>query len=72
MARKSDYSQKKNEYTQQYIRDHYKQLSIRLPVEGAITRDTIANAAQQAGSSVNAYIIDAVKEKMERSAKDRG
>ena len=34
MAGKSGYNQRKNEYTQQYIRENYRQLSIRLPKDG--------------------------------------
>lgn len=64
--KKSYYNQKKNEYTQQYIRDNYKQLSIRIPIEGDLTREKIAEAADSEGLSVNAYILEAVREKMER------
>ena len=63
--KKSDYTPHKIEYTQKYIREHYKQLSIRLPMEGPVTRETIAEAATGAGESVNAYILEAVKEKMD-------
>lgn len=64
--KKSVYNQKRNEYAQKYIHDNYKQLSIRLLKEGDITRETIAEAAQQAGMSVNAYVVTAIKEKMVR------
>lgn len=64
--RKYVYNQKKNEYTQQYIRDNYKQLSIRLPITGDVTRDTIAAAAAEHGESVNGYIVQAVRDRMEK------
>ena len=64
--RKSTYNQRKNVYTQEYIRNNYRQLSIRIPVDGELTRDTITNAARQAGESVNGYILQAVRERMER------
>ena len=68
MAGKSGYNQRKNEYTQQYIRENYRQLSIRLPKDGDMTRERIAAAAAAAGESVNAYILDAVKSRMQREA----
>ena len=58
--KKSEYNEKKNTYTQKYIHENYKQLSIRLPIVGDITRDTIAEAAKKKGYSVNAYILEAV------------
>lgn len=64
MEKKCRYTQKHNAYTQQYIRDNYKQLSIRLPKVGDITREAIQTAADAAGLSVNAYIVQAVREKM--------
>ena len=64
--KKSRYNEKVNKRTQQYIKENYKQLSIRLPKEGEITREKIASAADMAGMSVNAYIIEAVKEKMDQ------
>ena len=64
--KKSFYNEHKNQYTQEYIRQNYKQLSIRLPKEGPITRETIADAASAAGESVNGYILGAVRERMEK------
>lgn len=61
---KSVYNQKKNVYTQEYIRENYRQLSIRLPKEGTVTREKIAEAAAGVGMSTNAYIVEAVYEKM--------
>lgn len=64
--RKSFYNQRKNEYTQEYIRQNYKQVVIRLPKEGEVTRETITDAATTAGMSMNAFIVEAVREKMIR------
>lgn len=64
--RKSSYNEKHNQYTQEYIRQNYKQLSIRLPKEGPLTRETIQEAAAAAGESVNGYILEAVRERMEK------
>lgn len=63
--KKSFYNEHKNQYTQEYIRQNYKQLSIRLPKEGQITRETIQEAAAAAGESVNGYILEAVRRRME-------
>ena len=64
--KKSGYNQHKNEYTQNYIRNNYRQLSIRIPINGEITREGIATAAENANTSINAYILQAVRERMER------
>ena len=71
--KKRGYNQRKNEYTQKYIRENYKQLSLRVPTSGDLTRDDIARAAQEQGESVNAYILQAVRERMEwERAAERG
>lgn len=64
--RKNYYSQKKNEYTQQYIHKNYDQLSIRLPKDGKLTRNNLILVSQSSGLSVNSYIKTAVEEKMDR------
>lgn len=62
--RKSIYNQKKNEYTQEYIRNNYRQLSIRIREDQEPNRDQIAMAAAAAGESVNEYIMEAVRQRM--------
>lgn len=69
MEKKSGYNEKKNKYTQKYIKENYKQLSIRIPITGEITRETIAAAAAAAGESVNGYILQAVKERINNTNK---
>jgi len=64
--RKSIYNQKKNEYTQEYIRNNYRQLSIRIREDQEPNRDQIARAAAAAGESVNEYIMEAVRQRMNR------
>ena len=64
--KKTAYNEKHNQYTQAYIRENYKQLSIRIPKEGEITRENIAEAAGMIKMSTNAYILEAVREKMVR------
>ena len=63
--KRKTYNQHKNEYTQEYIRQNYDQLSIRLPKEGEITRGKIAEAAASIGMSTNAFIVDAVRERIQ-------
>ena len=63
--KKITYNQHKNAYTQEYIRQNYDQLSIRLPKEGEITRAKIAEAASSIGMSTNAFIVDAVRQKIQ-------
>ena len=63
--KQSTYNEQHNKYTQEYIRQNYRQLSIRLPKEGEVTREKIAQAAQKAGMSTNAYIVEAVRERMQ-------
>lgn len=63
--KKTGYNQKKNIYTQNYIRDNYKQISIRVQKVGDLTRETMQAAADQAGESLNGYILEAVRRRME-------
>ena len=66
IMKKTSYTPKKNVYTQPHIRERYRQLSIRLPADGDLTREVIAAAAESAGYSVDAYILEAVRERMAR------
>ena len=66
--KKNFYNQRKNEYTQEYIRQNYKQVVIRLPKDAGLTRERIAEAAEAAGMTVNAFIVEAVQEKIENMA----
>lgn len=63
--KKTGYNQKKNIYTQNYIRDNYKQISIRVQKNGDLTRETMQAAADEAGESLNGYILEAVRRRME-------
>ena len=64
--KKSSYNENKNKYSQKYIHENYDQLSIRIPKVGTLTRKMIADAAAFVGMSVNAFILAAVGEKIER------
>lgn len=64
--KKSRYSQAQNRATQKYIHNSYDQIVIRVKKDTEPTRATIAQAAEDAGQSLNAYIMDAIIEKMEK------
>ncbi len=61
------YSESQNKATQKYIHNSYDQISIRIRKDGEITRAQIQEAADRAGTSLNNLIMEAVKEKIERS-----
>lgn len=44
----------------------YDKILLRIRKNGEITRETIAQAADQAGESVNAYILNAVLDRMNK------
>lgn len=57
------YTQAGNKATQKYVREHLDRIEIR---EEKGYRDKIKAAADAAGQSVNAYILQAVEERMQR------
>lgn len=59
------YDEKHNKYAQKYIKDNYDQLSLRLKKTEEPTRETIRKAAELAGETVNTYVINAVKMRMD-------
>lgn len=60
------YSEAQNKATQKYIHKNYDQISIRVKKEGELTRETMQAAADQAGQSLNSFILEAVQEKIEK------
>lgn len=58
------YSQAQNRATQKYIRGNYDQIAVRLRKDTQPTRETLTKAAEAAGMSVNAYIMEAITDKM--------
>lgn len=52
--------------TGRYEAKAYDKILLRIRKDGKITKETISNAAARIGSSLNAYIMEAVREKMER------
>lgn len=58
------YTEAQNKATQKYIHNKYDQIVLRIRKDGEMTRKTIQDAADHDGKSLNQYILDAVKEKM--------
>lgn len=58
------YTEAQNKATQKYIHNSYDQVVLRIRKDGEITRADIQQAADQAGKSLNQFILDAIKEKM--------
>lgn len=57
------YSEKSKKYTTDYVKEHYERVLLRLKTD-ELSRDDIRSAADQAGESVNAYIVEAVRRRM--------
>ena len=51
--------------TTRYESKAYDKITLRLRKDGDLTRETIARAADQAGESVNAYIMQAILDRMQ-------
>lgn len=50
----------------------YDKVTLRIRKDGEPTRDEIIKSASEAGQSLNAFVLDAVKEKMGRIKCDKG
>ena len=59
------YSEKSKQYTTEYVKNHYERVLVRLKSD-EMSRDDIKAAADSAGESVNAYIIEAIRQRMVR------
>lgn len=53
--------------TIKYEAKAYDKILLRIRKDGELTKDTIQMAADQAGQSLNSYILDALKEKMSKT-----
>lgn len=60
------YSERSKEYTAQYVAEHYQEIKFRAKPE-EITREEIKEAAAAQGMSANAFMIAAIREKIERT-----
>ena len=54
--------------TQKYEANNYDKILLRIRKDGEITREKIQQAADAAGISLNAYILAAVYEKIQKAA----
>ena len=67
--KKRSYSQAQNKATQKYIHNAYDQIILRVRKDTEPTRATITQAAADSGMSLNAYIMEAISERMSRDQK---
>lgn len=58
------YSEKSKKYTTDYVKEHYERILLRLKTD-ELSRDEIKSAADAAGESVNTFIVEAVRRRME-------
>ena len=58
------YSEKSKKYTTDYVKDHYERILLRLKTD-ELSRDEIRSAADAAGESVNTFIVEAVRRRIE-------
>lgn len=61
------YSEKSKKYTTDYVKEHYERILLRLKTD-ELSRDEIKSAADAAGESVNTFIVEAVRRRMESKA----
>lgn len=52
--------------TTKYEHNNYDKVTLRLRRDADLTRDRLQEAADSAGESLNAYIIEAIRQRMER------
>ena len=58
------YSEKSKKYTTDYVKEHYERILLRLKTD-ELSRDEIRSAADAAGESVNTFIVEAVRGRIE-------
>ena len=58
------YSEKSKKYTTAYVKEHYERILLRLKPD-ELSRDEIRSAADAAGESVNTFIVEAVRRRIE-------
>lgn len=58
------YNEKSKKYTTDYVKEHYERILLRLKTD-ELSRDEIRSAADAAGESVNTYIVEAVRRRIE-------
>lgn len=58
------YNEKSKKYTTDYVKEHYERILLRLKTD-ELSRDEIRRAADAAGESVNTFIVEAVRRRIE-------
>lgn len=58
------YNEKSKKYTTDYVKEHYERILLRLKTD-ELSRDEIRSAADEAGESVNTFIVEAVRRRIE-------
>ena len=58
------YSEKSKKYTTDYVKEHYERILLRLKTD-ELSRDEIRSAADAEGESVNTFIVEAVRRRIE-------
>lgn len=61
------YNEKSKKYTTDYVKEHYERILLRLKTD-ELSRDEIRSAADAAGESVNTFIVESVRRRMEGKA----
>lgn len=61
------YNEKSKKYTTDYVKEHYERILLRLKTD-ELSRDEIRSAADAEGESVNTFIVEAVRRRMEGKA----
>lgn len=57
--------------TTKYERNNYDKVTLRLRRDADLTRDKLQEAADAAGESLNAYIMEAVRRRIESDAEEK-
>lgn len=57
--------------TTKYERNNYDKVTLRLRRDADLTRDKLQEAADAAGESLNAYVMEAVRRRMESDAEEK-
>jgi predicted HicB family RNase H-like nuclease len=57
------------EATTRFEHKTYDKITVRLRKDGELTRELVAQAASEAGESVNEYVINAIRERMNGGSK---
>lgn len=70
MAEKSRYNEKLNKINQAYIKKSYDDLRIRLRKDAELNKTVVEKEAKKHGESVNAYVLKAIAERIDRDSRE--